>query len=573
MDRLFRHQLQSPSQWRLLEPRMNGAVGLSRAADLENKPIKTRKTVFILGAFVLFALLPFYYCAWRAPGVGLSHDDGIYLVTAKALATGKGYAIISLPREIRQTKYPVLFPLLLSGVWRINPEFPSNVPLLKLIPLLATALWMWAVYRLAREFAADREWALLLTACVAANQWVLSFSGMLRPENLFGALATWSLVFLLRAERNGQLRPALWAALLISAAYHTRTAALPLIAGGCLGLLLARRYAPLLAFGAGSSALCLPWMIWQAGQSVLPPVERYYTSVCYAQENILTYFSAHEKVVILRENLLQLLIAPSYFFGLTPGLAAFAACLLFWGICVVGAMRTKSRCVQFALIASVFTPALWSWQPARFIFPSLGILLVAGAANRSRAAMVSIGALLAASLISLGPVWRDFQRTQFFLAEFRPYPATWPEMADTLGWVRLHSSPGDTVVSAVDPMIYLWTGLKSVRGFYADPLPVYYGLPAHANSDSEFLRVLRQYHPRYVVRMHPDFYEDVFLKQITDRLLKTGVLSEVHRPGRCASMKCEATRQFDGMQRSRGFRGCTMGFNMPGWRNRQTQRT
>ncbi len=51
------------------------------------------------------------------------------------------------------------------------------------------------------------------------------------------------------------------------------------------------------------------------------------------------------------------------------------------------------------------------------------------------------------------------------------------------------------------------------------------------NSDFEFLRVLRQYHPRYLVRMYPDFYEDVFLKQITDRLLKTGVLSEVHRAG------------------------------------------
>lgn len=35
-----------------------------------------------------------------APGiVGLFHDDGIYVVVAKAINEGKGYRIISLPRE------------------------------------------------------------------------------------------------------------------------------------------------------------------------------------------------------------------------------------------------------------------------------------------------------------------------------------------------------------------------------------------------------------------------------------------------------------------------------------------
>ena len=42
-------------------------------------------------------LLPAYWFAFRAPAVGIYHDDGIYLVTAKALAEGKGYRIISLP--------------------------------------------------------------------------------------------------------------------------------------------------------------------------------------------------------------------------------------------------------------------------------------------------------------------------------------------------------------------------------------------------------------------------------------------------------------------------------------------
>lgn len=75
---------------------------------------------------LLLALLLFYYRTWSSPGVRISHDDGIYLATAKALATAQGYTMISLPDEIRQTKYPILLPLLLAFVWRIDPSFPGR---------------------------------------------------------------------------------------------------------------------------------------------------------------------------------------------------------------------------------------------------------------------------------------------------------------------------------------------------------------------------------------------------------------------------------------------------------------
>ena len=59
-----------------------------------------------------------YAALFRAPASGSYHDDGVYLVTARALAEGEGYRIISLPDEPVQTKYPVLFPFLLSLIWR-----------------------------------------------------------------------------------------------------------------------------------------------------------------------------------------------------------------------------------------------------------------------------------------------------------------------------------------------------------------------------------------------------------------------------------------------------------------------
>ena len=87
------------------------------------------------------------------------------------------------------------------------------------------------------------------------------------------------------------------------------------------------------------------------------------------------------------------------------------------------------------------------------------------------------------------------------------------------------------MVSSFDPLVYLYTGLKSIRGFRVDACPVYYDLPAKANSEDEFLRILNRYRPKYVVQMRPDFYEARFLDGITAKLIRAGALAEVHRAG------------------------------------------
>src|SRR5438105_12250232 len=92
-----------------------------------------------------------YWTALHAPAVGMFHDDGIYAVTAKALATGHGYRIISLPGEIAQTKYPILFPALLAAVWKLAPEFPQNLFWLKLAPFACTLVWGALAWRLFRD--------------------------------------------------------------------------------------------------------------------------------------------------------------------------------------------------------------------------------------------------------------------------------------------------------------------------------------------------------------------------------------------------------------------------------------
>ena len=496
-------------------------------------PRVRNRSQYTLAVVLFAAILPFYYFAWSAPGVGLSHDDGIYLVTAKALATGSGYRIESLPDEIRQTKYPILFPLLLAFVWWLDPVFPQNIGLLKLVPLLATGMWVWGVYRLARTLELSRPCALALSFLVAANPWVISFSGSLRTENLFAALTTWTVIFLLRFERTCELRHLVWAALLAAAAYHTRTAALAIMAAATMGLLAARRVRSAAAFAAVSAALCIPWVLWQRQQEILPPVERYYTSVCYGQENVLSFFTVSEKVKIVSQNLLGIISAPSVLFGFPANPVGVVGCILFWIVCAVGIARLRSRTLQCIFLASVLAPTLWSWAPYRFLFPAAGFLLLAFfTCFRTEAIRLGTAALLTIPLlVSVLSITGESRRTRLFSIEFEQYPATWSQMMDVQDWLRVHARPEDVVVSAVDPFVYLYTHRKSIRGFYMDALPVYYGLPAKNNAEQEFLRVLNRYRPKYLVQMHPDFYEVKFLGESTAKLLSRGYIAEVHCAG------------------------------------------
>ena len=60
---------------------------------------------------------------------GLQQDDALYFSSAKALAEGRGYILPSLPGAPAATKYPILYAWVLSWVWRVNPNFPANLPL------------------------------------------------------------------------------------------------------------------------------------------------------------------------------------------------------------------------------------------------------------------------------------------------------------------------------------------------------------------------------------------------------------------------------------------------------------
>ena len=148
---------------------------------------------------ILVAAACLYFLAYNPGAFGYYHDDSIYVTTAKALATGHGYRIISLPDEPAESKYPPLLPFLLSLIWRFWPNFPANVNAMIALSAAATLSFLALTRRyLVNEKYAEDWQALLVIAAAGLNWRTLIYATGVYSETIYAAL---SVVALMMAEK------------------------------------------------------------------------------------------------------------------------------------------------------------------------------------------------------------------------------------------------------------------------------------------------------------------------------------------------------------------------------------
>src|ERR1700738_1564884 len=63
--------------------------------------------------------------------VGVVHDDAMYVILARSLATGQGYHFLNIPGSPAATHFPPGYPALLAVVSWLAPDFPANVVVFK----------------------------------------------------------------------------------------------------------------------------------------------------------------------------------------------------------------------------------------------------------------------------------------------------------------------------------------------------------------------------------------------------------------------------------------------------------
>ncbi len=486
-----------------------------------------------IALLALALLIPIYWTALRSPAVGDFHDDGVYLVTAKALATGHGYRLISLPEEIPQTKYPILFPLALSGVWRLAPAFPENVFVLKLVPLAFALAWYWLAFLLVK-IEAPREVAFCCVVLTAALPWSIYLSTNLMSETMFAALCTGSLLILRRAEKigsEGQLEDWTWiaAAVLAGLACLTRTVGVCVVAAGVGYFLRRRRIARAASFLAIALAVAAPWFLWLAMRH-LPQTDAFDSATNYASWNVLSSsFAWDRKLVVIGLNVLLLLrslleIATVHWSVWVDLVAGAAVVFAGW--------RWVRPMTVVHLFLAIYAAMLlaWAWPPERFVVAVYPMVLCLGWQSwravlerfPGRASLLrAAGFALLAAVAGQG-LWNLTHLSE----GTPPFGDAWSDTSPLLAWIR-DKTPADAVIlTNLDPLFYLYTGRKAVRGFQADPYRLYYAPKPDSQplgTLADFRETIRKQRVTYIVRApNKGFAEGPYL----DRLIMELVTSD-----------------------------------------------
>jgi hypothetical protein len=194
---------------------------------------------------------------------GILEDDTFYFSSAKSIAQGHGYLVPSLPGAPAATKYPHLYPWLLSYVWRWNPSFPANLVDAIGVSVCFGLAFLTLTFLYLRQAGRLKDWeALAITAFCALHPIVLFYSGSVLTEIPFAALV---LASLLTADRatwpDSRLGWAFLCGVLAGLSAEMRIFGFAIIGGIAIAAFLRRARRQLLAFSgtAGVLAVSVFW--------------------------------------------------------------------------------------------------------------------------------------------------------------------------------------------------------------------------------------------------------------------------------------------------------------------------
>ena len=201
--------------------------------------------------------------------VGMFKDDGWYVVLAKSLATGHGYNLINLPQNSGFSFYPPFFPLLLSVLYRLWPQFPANILLLKALSIASMVALPILVFRLFdREDRLPRSLAYLVAIATALSPSLIFLAtSSVMSECVFTTLQFATLLCADRCRRDAYKQTnagtALAAGVLAAASILTRTIGIALVPAIAVDFLRQKILRPLAIFLVTSILCFAPWQIYK----------------------------------------------------------------------------------------------------------------------------------------------------------------------------------------------------------------------------------------------------------------------------------------------------------------------
>ena len=453
----------------------------------------------------VWALHPTYF-------FGVTHDDMQYFTSAKALAEHGGYIAPSLPGSPPATKYPVLYPWVLSWVWRWNPSFPANLSGAVWVNVIFGLILILAGYRLIRQTqGVTKPEALFLTGFCALHPLMLFYSGDLMAEVPFGAVALTGVIIADHAmQRDARMERSVACGIVFGLTILVRTAGVPLFVGVLLAAAVRRAWRQALACAASFSPFFAA-LLWRSILVVPPaPYGAYSPSIPGWKQAWLYYtdYVAFRKMaspnihVVGQLVLNQVIYLPSQIAGyfLSP---LSEKSVVFWfvttllvslAVCIGWTRQAKySKWAPVHLAAALYALSLMSWDYPdweRFLLLFLPLITAAlwaqgkkwflqlAFVGRSapqiieRMAAGGVAVLLLA--VAATALWNYVEPSRVkWLSLTEKRGMLLPEKQQAYAWLRQNAGRDEHVVAMEDGSVYLYAGLQSMVPIVPSPGGIY----------------------------------------------------------------------------------------------------
>ena len=455
----------------------------------------------MVGLIVVMGLL--YLPALRFSRFGTFHDDSIYVTTAKSLATGQGYRIISLPYEPAQTKYPPFYPILLSMIWRAYPKFPTNLIAMMLLSTVVTIVLLVTTWRyLTDHLYSAVPLANIVIVLTALNWRTLILATSIFSEMLFAFLSVAALYLAEKYEKERAHPPlALLLGILMGLTFLTRSSGIALmIAVGSYFFVRRRWRQALLPLGV-ASLFVIGWVVWSyANRTTFSTGNAtYYTSYVKDFASILNDVGDHSISAklgaianIVVENLIGAIVVsiPVVCTGLNYGSVAslsglslgltVGTILLFFLVIAAGFVRHSLRgfrLLHYFVISYLALHLFWPYASYdRFLMCVLPFLLLffitefelpislikrkasSQISGKMSAGFIAIMLFLCAGVLLFSYIY-GISQTLSSLNEADKHSAEDYRLID---WINQYTNGDDILICYRDPKYYLYTGRKAI---------------------------------------------------------------------------------------------------------------
>ena len=448
--------------------------------------------------------------------VGLVVDDGWYVMLAKALATGQTYTLINSPSPGILPLYPPLFPWLLSLAYRLSPQFPANVSLLKSVSIAAMLGAGLATYR---YFTRERElpqWLAggIAVAAVTVPAFVFLATSTVMSECVFTLIQLLTLIAVERSAREKQSRAAIgYAALggvLAALTFLTRSIGLGIILAAGIYLLKERLLRQAVIFAVLVAIFAGPWVLYSRSHAPTEAqrneqngyvVQSYSTQLWQRKAGDptgekLTFGDIMERcwnnaVEIIGLDVGAMLAAPSVraperngleTLGTGGGVRWLSLILsLFVIIGFIVVVREKLTLAEILVPIMLMITVIWPWVPFRFVLPLAPLLIfyflmgLRFVARPFQSARQSVPAhwprLLLGTAVGCMIVVNIYDSAVYLMhlkgPDRPPWVTAFEEHEQMMKWISENVPKTDAIVTPNAPMFYLFTGNKTIA--FANP--------------------------------------------------------------------------------------------------------